>query len=91
MLEGCVDFDCFSASAPCVDSSSHLPSWELSPAVYHLPHQDELGNGADVLHPKTLEDWGLGNLDTRLFDPYLAEHELVVASVDHPPMNLDPV
>ena len=37
-----------------------------------------------VLHPKTLEDWGLGNLDTRCFDPYLAEHELVVASVDHP-------
>ena len=52
--------------------------------LYHLPHQDELGDGADVLHPKTLEDWGLGNLDTRFFYPYLAEHELVVASVDHP-------
>ena len=84
MLEGDVDVDDFSASVPCVDSSSHLPSWELSPGVYHLPHQDELGDGADVLRPKTLENWELGNLDTRFFDPYLAEHELVVASVDHP-------
>ena len=84
MLEGCVDFDDFSVLVPCVDSSSHLPSWELSPVVYHLPHQDKLGDGAEALHPKTLEDWGLGNLDTRFFDPYLAEHELVVASVDHP-------
>ena len=82
MLEGCVAFDDFSAS--CGDSSLHLPSWELSPVVYHLPHQDELGDAADVLHPKTLEDWGLGNLDTRFFDPYLAEHELVVASVEQP-------
>ena len=84
MLEGCVDFDDFLASVPCGDSSVHLPSWELSPVVYHLPHQDELGDGADVLHPKTLDDWVIGNLDTRFFDPYLAEHELVVASVDHP-------
>ena len=59
-------------------------SWELSPVVRHLPHQDELGDGADVLHPKTLEDWGLGNLDIRFFDPYLAEQDLVVASVYHP-------
>ena len=84
MLEGCVDVDDFSASAPCGDSTLHLPSWELSPVVYHLPHQHELGDGADVLHPKTLEDWGLGSLDTRFFDPYLAEHGLVVAPVDHP-------
>ena len=28
--------------------------------------------------------WGLGNLDTRFFDLYLAEHELVVPSLDHP-------
>ena len=69
MLEGCVDFDDFSASVLCGDSSLHLPSWELSPVVYHLPHQDELGDRAHVLHSKTLEDWGLGNLDTRFFDP----------------------
>ena len=81
MLAGCVDFDDFSAPVPCVDSAVRLPSWELSPVVYHLPHQDEFGDEADVLHPKTLEDWGLGNLDTRFFDPYLAEHELVVASL----------
>ena len=81
MLEGCVDFDDFSASAPCGDSSLHLPSWELSPVVYHLPHQDELGDGADVLRPKTLEDWGHGNLDTSFFDAYLAERELVVVLI----------
>ena len=52
--------------------------------MYHLPHQDELGDEAAVLHPKTLEDWGLGNLGIRFFRPYLAEHKLVVASVDHP-------
>ena len=40
MLEGCAGFDDFSASAWCVDSPVHLPSWELSPVVYHLPHQD---------------------------------------------------
>ena len=84
MLEGRVDFDDFSASVPCGDSSLHLLSWELSLVVYHLPHQDEFGDGTDVLHPKTLEDWGLGNLDTPFFDPYLAEYEVVVASVDHP-------
>ena len=38
-----------------------------------------------MFHPKALDNWGLGNLDTRFFDPYLAEHELVVAaSVAHP-------
>ena len=53
--------------------------------MYHLPHQDELGDEADALHPKTLEDRGLGNLDTRFFDPYLAENELVVSLDDSDP------
>ena len=44
-----VDFDDFSPSVPRVDSFSHLPSWELSPVVYHLPHQDELGDEADCI------------------------------------------
>ena len=31
----------------------------------------------------TLQDWKLGHLDTSFFDPYLAKHEHVVASVEH--------
>ena len=32
-----------------------------------------------------MQDWGLGHLDTSFFDPYLAEHESVVASVGQGP------
>ena len=57
--------------------------------MYQLPHQDGLG----VKEMKqlrcfprlwTIGDLALGNLDTGLFDPYLDEHELVVASAAHP-------
>ena len=65
-------------TATCGDSSLRLPTWEM----YHLPHQDELGCESSLFHPKTLQDWGLGRLDTSFFDPYLAEHEHVVASVE---------
>ena len=59
MLEGCVDFNDFSVSSG--DSSFQLPSWELPPVVYHLPHQDKLGDAADVLHPRL---WKIGDLGT---------------------------
>ena len=81
MLDGCVAFNDFSVSGTCVDSSLQLPTWELSPVMYHLPHQDQLGYESSLFHPKTLQDWGLGHLDTSFFNPYLAEHESVVASV----------
>ena len=83
MLDGCVAFNDFSVAGACGDSSLRLPTWELSPVMYHLPHRDELGCESSLFHPKTLQDWGLGHLDTSFFDPYLAEHESVVASVEH--------
>ena len=81
MLDGCVAFNDFSVAGTCDDSSLHLPTWESSPVMYHLPHQDELGCESSLFHPKTLQDWGLGHLDTSFFDPYLAGHASVVASV----------
>ena len=83
MLDGCVAFNDFSVAGTCGDSSLHLPTWELSPVMHHLPHQDELGCESSLFHPKTLQDWGLGHLGTGFFDPYLAEHEHGVASVEH--------
>ena len=42
MHDGCVAFNDFSVAGTCSDSTLHLPTWELSPVMYHLPHQDEL-------------------------------------------------
>ena len=81
VLDGCVAFNDFCVAGTCDDSSLHLPTWELSLVMYHLPHQDELGCESSLFHPKTMQGWGLGHLDTSFFDPYLAEHESVVASV----------
>ena len=81
MFDGCVAFNDFSVAGTCDDPSLHFPTWELSPVMYHLPHQDQLGCESSLVHPKTLQDWGLRHLDTSFFDPYLAEHESVVASV----------
>ena len=83
MLDGCVAFNDFSVSGTCGDSSLQLPTWELSPVMYHLPHPDELGCDSSLFHPRILQEWGFGHLDTSLFDPYLAEHKHVVASVEH--------
>ena len=83
MLDGCIAFNDFSVAGTCDDSSLRLPTWELSPVMYHLPHQDERGCESSLFHPKTLQDWGLGHLETSFFDPYFAEHESVVASVGH--------
>ena len=79
--KGKAAFNDFFVAGTCDDSSVRLPTWELSPAMYHLPHQDELGCESSLFRTKTLQDWGLGHLDTSFFDPYLAEHESVVASV----------
>ena len=49
--------------------------------MYSLPHQDGLGCLSSLFHPKTLQDWGVGHVDTSSFDPYFAEHEHAVASV----------
>ena len=78
MLDGHIAFNDFSVAGTCVGSSLQLPTWELSPVIYHLSHQDQLGCESSLFHPKTLQDWGLGRLDTSFFDPYLAEHESVV-------------
>ena len=53
----------------------------MSPVIIHLFHQDQFDSESSLFYPKTLQDWGLGHLDTSFFDPYLAEHESVVASV----------
>ena len=43
-LDGCVAFNDLSVPGTCDDLSLQLPTWELSPVMYHLPDQDELGN-----------------------------------------------
>ena len=48
----------FSIAGTCDDSSLQPPTWELSPVMYHLPHQDELGCESSLFHPKSSQKLG---------------------------------
>ena len=64
MLEGCVDFDDFSASVTCGDSSLHLPSWEtclLLCITCHIKTNLEMEQTCCILRLGGLGTWEAGH------------------------------
>ncbi|CAE7254846.1 RE2 [Symbiodinium natans] len=77
MLSGSIVFDGFGRS---LGARSDVATWQLSP-VCDLPLKNE-ANQTSLSNPTSLSDWGLEHLSSTFYDPYLAEHEVAVASVE---------